>query len=287
MRPIRSHPNWLQLAHSLVSAITGWRMSLGVASWYAVSIFWPADAVTFHINPQQPLAGCYTHNEPQQPPPPSVTLCPRCFCPIDLCRTYNVDVCLPVQPPFQQGPPATLPPAGQRPTTDPPVCSSEPSVPQPDNASAPPQQDNTPAPPPEPSSHSPPQEREPDHTTHGEECQSSASSSSSFESLFTQFSYDHEFMEELKAIEEMHFSKIPFKPSSSQPPPLSSQPPPSLQPTPPSSPFIKSSPNLTSTPTFAPSTESSLIPLAPDESLSPARRWVVFQGRIPGVYTSL
>jgi len=233
--------------------------------------------------------------DPNNPPaPPLVALCPRCFCPINLRRTFPVDVCLPFQPPIQQGPPTSLPPAGQHPNTDPPVYSSQPPAPQPDNAPAPPQQDNAPAPSPEQSGQLPSQERELDRAIHGKNRRSSASSSLSFDSAFTQFSYNADFIDELKVIEETHFSKIPFKPSSlrlpppsSQPPPPSSQPtPPSLQPTPPSSPFIKSSLTLTAAQTSSPSTESSLTLSAPGESPSPGRRWVVFRGRVPGVYAS-
>lgn len=42
----------------------------------------------------------------------------------------------------------------------------------------------------------------------------------------------------------------------------------------------------TSALTSSPSTESSLIPSMSGEPLSIGRRWVVFRGRVPGVYTS-
>lgn len=195
--------------------------------------------------------------------PPQVALCPRCFCPIDLSQSYAVDFCVALQPPF---PPST--PTSRAPGQHLVAGSTMHSIP-----SSVPQQHDVPAPPYEPPTHSQPSGHTQDHEDPGENRRSSASSSSSFDSAFSDFSINTEFAAELQAAEEMHLSQQPFQPSSPPQPPASS----------PSAESSLTLPTLSSSP---PSTESSLAPTELDEPPSTMRRWVVFRGRIPGIYTS-
>lgn len=190
---------------------------------------------------------------------PNLAFCPRCFCPLDIGRPYLVNVCPPVAPPYS---PTVHPaPANQLPTGGSDVGSSPSSVPQRTDASLPLSQ---------PSTHCNSAEHE---QTQGENRRSSAASSSSLDSAFSDFSINTEFEAALKATEEYHFSQQPFQASSPQPPPTSS-------------PSTESSLTPLAVPTSSPSTESSLTLSAPDEPPSAMRRWVVFRGRVPGVYAS-
>ena len=198
---------------------------------------------------------------------PQVAFCPRCLCPLNIREGYAVNFCLPAHPPFPPSAPTNQVP-GQNPAAH--VTTQLPPPPI--------HHHDVPAPPYEPPSSSQPPERGQDPAAPGESRRSSASSSTSYDSAFTQFSIDAEFVAELQAVEDMHFSQQPFQ-ASSLPPPATSSPPAA------SSPPTESSPALPSSPTSSLTTESSLAPTEL-EPTSTARRWVVFQGRAPGVYTS-
>lgn len=193
------------------------------------------------------------------PSTPEIALCPRCLCPLNIRQCYMVNFCLPIRPPY---PPTVAPNLG--PSND------GATYPLPSSAH---QQNTAPAPPPEPTNRSQPPEHEENHTAHGESRRASASSSSSLDSAFTQFSINSEFVAELQAAEEAHFSQQPFRASSLPRPPTSS-------------PSTESSLTLSAAPTSSPSTESSLTLSTSDEPPSIARRWVVFRGRTPGIYAS-
>lgn len=208
-----------------------------------------------------------------------IAFCPRCFCPLKIRERYQVDFCSPFQPPF----PPVVPP-NQGPVSNSAVNPLLPSEPQQDNAPAPPpqqdnapappsQQDEAPAPPPERTNRSEAPERRGTQTAHDETRRSSASSSSSLHSAFSEWSINTGFGVELQAAEAAHFSQRPFQASSPPPPPTSS-------------PSTESSVTLSATPTSSPSTESSLTQSTSDVPPSTVKRWVVFRGRLPGVYTS-
>ena len=186
---------------------------------------------------------------------PQVAFCPRCLCPLNIREGYAVNFCLPAQPPF---PPSQHPAAHVTTQLPPPPVHHHHDIP---------------APPYEPPSSSQPSEPRQDSAAPGESRRSSASSSTSFDSVFTQFSFNAEFVAELQAVEDMHFSQQPFQ-ASSPPPPATSSPP------------TESSQTLASSPTSSPTTESSLVLTELDEPASTMRRWVVFRGRTPGIYTS-
>lgn len=195
--------------------------------------------------------------------PPQIALCPRCLCPLDIRQSYAVDFCLPLQPQFQPTVRTSQVP-NQHPATD----TGTHSLPQPA-----PQEFGTPAPPYERSSHLQPPGHDQGDANPGESRCSSASSSTSFDSAFSDFSINTEFAAELQAAEDRYFTQQP--PQSSSPPPA-----------PVSSPSTESSLTLPTFPTPSLSTESSLTPTESDEPLSTVRRWVVFRGCVPGVYTS-
>ena len=166
-----------------------------------------------------------------------VALCARCFCPLDIRQSYRVDLCLPAPPPLPPGihihhPPATGAAAHLHPLLMP-------------------QEPNIPAPPYEPPNSSQPMEHEQgvgieheqdyevegeqdngteheqDHGAEGKQehgdssqsCCSSTSTSSTFNSVFTDFTINTEFAAGLQATQDMHFSQEPFW-ASSLPPPL-------------------------------------------------------------------
>ena len=192
--------------------------------------------------------------------PPQIALCPRCFCPLDIRRSYSVDFCLPARPPLPPNVPPNQNPINQHSATE-TAASSTPSAPS---------QNGTPAPPYEPPTLSQLQEHEADQVAHDE---SRRSSSSSFDSAFTQFSINTEFAAELTAVETTYFSQRPSQQSCPPPPSMSS-------------PSTESSLTLSATLTSSPSVGSLPTPPAPNEPLPTMRRWVVFRGRVPGIYGS-
>ena len=194
---------------------------------------------------------------------PQVALCPHCLCPLDISRGYAVDFCLPLQPTF---PPTVH--TSQVPDQHPVTGTGTLSLPPPA-----PQESDTPAPPYERSSYLQLPRCDQDDTNPGESRRSSASSSTSFDSAFSEFSINTEFAAELQAAEDRYISQQPPQASSPPPPPASS-------------PSTESSVTLPTLSTPSLSTESSLTPTELDELPSTARRWVVFRGRVPGVYTS-
>lgn len=179
--------------------------------------------------------------------PPKIALCPRCFCLLNVRQCYRVDFCLPVRPPL----PLVVP--INHVLADPHPVSNHTTHSSPLSAS---QQSDPPALPPQYSRNPELAGHEEDHTTHDGSRRTSASSSSSLDSAFTEFSINTEFAVELQAAETYHFSQQPFQ--ATLPPPQPS----------------------------SPSTDLPLTPSTLDEPPSTARRWVVFRGRIPGVYTS-
>ena len=221
---------------------------------------------------------------------PPVVLCPRCFYAVEVRRCYRVNFLPPVSPP---SPPAVPPNQGltdQHTASDTMVHSSPPPA----------YQRNTPTPPPEPFTSSPgpstsplgpstpppglstdphPPEHEDNHTSQT----SCRSSSSSFDSIFSQVLYNAEFLAELRAVEASYFSQQPPQASSPLPPSTSL---PSTQSsfTAPSSPSTQSSLTMPSSPS-SPTVEFSSTQPVSDEP-STTRRWVVFRGRLPGVYAS-
>ena len=183
---------------------------------------------------------------------PQIALCPRCFCPLTVGQSYPVNLCLPAQ----------LPPLTVHLNHPPPSGT----------AVHPAHQNNTPAPPPEPSTDMQPPEHVEDHNTRNER-RNSTSSSSSFDSVFGSLPDDAEFIASLQAVEDSYSSQQSFQGHSAPPPPTSSPP-------------AEFSLTLSAIPSSSPSTESSLTLSGSDELPSAARRWVVFRGRSPGVYTS-
>ena len=83
----------------------------------------------------------------------------------------------------------------------------------------------------------------------------------------------------LQAVEDKYCSQQPAQGRSSSPLPASSPPPMSS----PSSEFTLM---LSAIPSSSPSSESSITLAESDEPPATTRRWVVFRGRVPGVYTS-
>lgn len=192
---------------------------------------------------------------------PLIAFCPRCLCPLNIRRSYPVEFCVQAQPPFQPGIPTTQFP-NQQPATDNATHSAPPPTPQ---------EFDTPAPPYQPSSY--PQSSGHDRAAPAESRRSSASSSSSLDSAFTDYSINTQFATELQAAQDMHFSQQPFQPSSPPPPAMSS-------------PSTESSLTLSSLPGSSPPMNTLPIPVEPDQFLSTVRRWVVFRGRVPGIYAS-
>ena len=206
---------------------------------------------------------------------PEVVFCPRCLCPLNPRQTYPVNFYLPAQPP----PLPTDPNQGpinqhlnQGPTDQHPTDGTVHPMPPPVYRWG-----NTPTPPPEPPAHTQFPEREGGHSIHSESHRTSASSLSSREttySAFSDYSINTAFAAELRAVEENYFPWQPSRESSSPLPPMSS-------------PSTEFSLVLSTIPTSSPSTESSMTLLTQDELLPIMRRWVVFRGRVPGVYLSL
>ena len=187
--------------------------------------------------------------------PPKNVLCPRCFCNLDISQCISVNL---VVPALLSAPsvPIVLPVGGSA------VHSSLPPATQ---------QNNAPPPPPEPSTNTEPSEHKEDHT-YGKHRRSD-SSSSSFDSVFSDLPTDAEFAAKLQAVEDKYFSQKPSRMRDLPPPP-------------PSSPPTEFSMTPSVIPSSSPSTESSLTLTGSDSLPSATRRWVVFHGRVPGVYTT-
>ena len=201
--------------------------------------------------------------------PPEIALCPRCFCPLNVGQIYPVNLCLPARVPAPTNHPGQ--PPASRAATDP---SPPPATGAATHPLAPPvyQQNDGPVPTPEPSTNTQPLGHKEDRAACAER-RVSGSSSSSFDSVFSDLPNNAEFAASLQAVEEKYFSQESSQERSSPPPPISSSPP-------------GFSLTLSAIPSSSPSTESSLTLSGSDEPLSTARRWVVFYGRVPGVYTS-
>ena len=184
-----------------------------------------------------------------------VGLCPRCLCAINPHRRYNVDIYFPAHYPFPPNVPTDQPLAVE--TT---AHSSPPLSPAPPYESL----------------------DEQDPVTHDE---SRRLSSSSYDSAFTQFSIDAEFAAELTAIGERDLAQQAAQVSARSPPT-----PPASPPLPPTSPppHPTSSPSLTSSSVEGSSPSVEPLSTLPESDEPPftARRWVVFRGHIPGIYTS-
>lgn len=97
------------------------------------------------------------------------------------------------------------------------------------------------------------------------------SSASSASTVYPEFEFEMttEFVDEFQVLEEMYLSEEPSQPSSPVPPPMSSPP------------------TETSTlPSSSPPPQTHLALPEVDGSLPSPRRWVVFRGRVPGIYAS-
>ena len=192
---------------------------------------------------------------------PAFALCPRCCFPLNPFQWYNVDFCAPARVP----PPAPTTPANHEaiqhrssegaPAPPPPAVESTNARPSP--SFDPPSGD----PPPSPeqphdvaslSPSSPTRVASPTPDVHKKERRSSAASTEY--SFSDRLSYDAEYEAVLRQTEALYFSQ-------------------------------KETQTPTSPPTSSPSTESSLVPSISGE-LPTGRRWVVFRGRVPGVYSS-
>ena len=209
---------------------------------------------------------------------PEILLCPGCFCALDPNQYYRVDICRPAQPRLQQNVPTNQASANEHRAPHVTARSVPPPAPQQIDGPAPPYEPPVHSQPPEPEQSHPPLEQdrptpEQDHPTRGERRRSSISSSDSYDSAFTQYSIDDAFAAELTAVEVAYFSQQSHQASSPPPPPTSSPPT--------GSPLA-----LSTTLTSSPSTESLSTPSTSDEPPSAMRRWVVFRGRVPGIYTS-
>jgi hypothetical protein len=266
--------------------------TLGVASRHAVS----ACSMDGHCS--VPINSGRLPREPQftmiPNSPPTVVLCPRCFCPMDIRHVYPFGPPTILQPP----PPLPLGLPGQHSTNSsnaaahlssppPPVYqqNNTPAIQSPElsSNSRPPQHNNRgesqrpstarqqndiPTLSPEPSS----SRRHPGHENRGKNRRSSVSSVSSADSNVSDFWVSADFFAELQAVEDRILSQE--RPRGSVPPPSTS------------STSTGSSSAQHAISTHLPSSESSLIPSTPDEAPSTMRRWVVFRGRAPGIYAS-
>lgn len=195
--------------------------------------------------------------------PAEIVLCPRCYCPLKMGCTYPVNLCIPA---------LSLPSANHH--GQPPSSGTGAHPPPPPEY----QQDNLTAQPSEPPTNVQPSGREEDPATHGQR-RSSTSSSSSFGSMFSELPNDAEFAASLQAVEDKYLSEQPTQGRTSSPLPASSPPPMS-------SPSTDFTLTLSSMRASSPSTESSVTFADSDEPPTATRRWVVFRGRVPGVYTS-
>ena len=107
--------------------------------------------------------------------------------------------------------------------------------------------------------------------TDGEDRRSSTSSSSTVYSAFSEYSFSNEFVAGLQAVEDIYFPPQRSQ-SNSSPPPL---------------PPLSSPPTEVSTlPSSSPPPESPSTQPVLDGPPPTLRRWVVFHGRVPGIYTS-
>ena len=97
--------------------------------------------------------------------------------------------------------------------------------------------------------------------------------------MFSELPNDAEFAASLQAAEDRYLSQQPTQGRSSSPLPASSPPPMS-------SPSTDFTLTLSAIPSSSPSTESSVTLSGTDELPIATRRWVVFRGRVPGVYES-
>jgi len=191
---------------------------------------------------------------------PAVALCPRCHFPINPRQWYNVNVdfCMPA--PIPPPPLLSTTPAGHvtnqhrdgelasssQPENDCPSSALEPP-----SSSRSPEQAHDTAPP----SSSSTKVASPGPSANHER-RSSAASTDYF-AEFDRLSINTEFENVLRQTEAQYFPQ-------------------------------EAAPTPSSPPTSSPSTESSLIPSTSGELVSPpnGRRWVVFRGRVPGVYRS-
>lgn len=187
---------------------------------------------------------------------PTLALRPHCHFPINPRERYNVDFCMPAHLP---PPPSTTPAnrAANRHRAGEGEPPSSPSLPQPENS--------RPSSPLEPPSNSHPREQShavasrvasPAPSVRNKE-RPPSTASTDYSAEFDRLSINTEFETALRQTEAQYFpQEVTQTPASP--------------------------------PTSSPSTESSLIPSTSGEpvSLPVGRRWVVFRGRVPGVYRS-
>ena len=222
---------------------------------------------------------------------PPVILCPHCLFAVEVRWCYRVNFLPPVSPPSPPAIPPSQGPTDQHPASDTMVHSSPPPAyqwhntptPPPDPFTSLPDPSTSPlepsTPPPEPSTDPNPPEREEGYTDQT----SRRSSLSSFDSVFSQVSYNAEFLAELWVVEASYFSQQPPQVSSPLPPSTSL---PSTQSsfTAPSSPSTQSSLTTPSSPSLPTVELSPTQPVSGEPSTT--RHWVVFCGCLPGVYAS-
>lgn len=196
---------------------------------------------------------------------PVIFLCPHCLAPFDIQGCYRIDPFPPAQPIPPPGIRTDLGPVNHLPASNAAARDSPPPEYQWTNTLTPPSQVCT-------CNEAPTRKQGRD-----ESCRSSASSSSSLEYTFSDYSVDTEFGVAFQAVEDGYMSQQPLR-GNSLPPPQPSQENslPSTEPT----------LTLSTAPSSPHSPESLLVPPASGEPSSIARCWVVFRGRVPGVYTS-
>ena len=185
---------------------------------------------------------------------PIIFLCPHCLAPFDIRGCYRIDPFPPAQPIPPPGIRTDLGPVNHLPASNAAARDSPPPEYQRTNTLTPPSQVCT-------CDEAPTREQGRDESR-----RSSASSSSSLEYAFSDYSVDTEFGVAFQAVEDGYMSQQPLRGNS----------PPSTEPT----------LTLSTAPSSPHSPESSLVPPASGEPSSIARCWVVFCGRVPGVYTS-